>query len=210
MITLLIGPPGAGKGTQADLLVEKCGFRKLSTGDILRKHIRDKTEIGLVAAKIVASGMLVSDEILLELLKQELGQCRSDKVLLDGYPRNLSQAATLDSIEFATVDRVIHIDVNREELIARLSGRRTCLGCGASYHLTSNRPKQDGTCDKCGGELVQRPDDVEDKVVYRLEVYDSMTLPVLEYYRSRGLYHRVDGCGKTSSVFSRLEAELQS
>jgi adenylate kinase len=210
MITLLIGPPGAGKGTQADLLVEKCGFRKLSTGDVLRKHIRNKTKIGLLAADVMASGGLVSDDILFQVLKEELRGSENEKVLLDGYPRNLHQAATLESLDSMTVGCVVHIDVDRKELIGRLSGRRTCSACGSSYHVTANKPLHEGRCDKCGGELVQRPDDLEDKVAVRLDVYDSMTRPVLDYYRERGLYRRVDGSGSPASVYTRLEAVLST
>jgi adenylate kinase len=210
MITLLVGPPGAGKGTQADLLVEKCGFRKLSTGDVLRKHIRNRTEIGLLAADVMAGGGLVSDEILFKVLKEELYSSTSSRVLLDGYPRNISQAGTLASLDGIVVGCAIHIDVQRSELIDRLSGRRTCSSCSSTFHTRSNKPKRDGICNKCGGELVQRPDDVADKVAVRLDVYDTVTKPVLDYYRKLGLYERVEGTGDTDSVYQKLRVVLKS
>ncbi len=207
MITVLIGPPGAGKGTQADLLVEQLGYTKFSTGDVLRKHIKEKTPVGILAGDIMAGGGLVSDDILLEIIKVELDRASKEKILLDGYPRNLLQAAALGDLPYKICD-VVHIDVGRSDLIGRLSGRRVCSSCGSPFHVTANKPKKDGVCDKCGGQLVQRPDDAADKVAVRLDVYDSMTKPVLDYYQDRGLYRRVDGSGDPMRVFEGVRSAL--
>lgn len=209
MIVVLAGAPGAGKGTQADLLAAREGFRKISTGDALRKHIRLKSPIGQTAEAVMARGELVSDDILFEILREELGDDPSEKILLDGYPRNVNQAKTLELLnEMQPVIAAIHLDVESTELVSRLSGRRVCETCGSSFHTTMSPPRQQGVCDKCGGSLKQRPDDQEDSVRTRLSVYDRMTKPVLEYYREKGLYHRIDGIGSTDDVFGKLLASL--
>ena len=210
MIVVLTGAPGAGKGTQADLLAERAGFRKVSTGDALRKHVRMKTPIGLQAEAVMARGDLVSDEILFEILREELGPDPREKILLDGYPRNVAQAKTLDSLkEKHPVVAAIHLDVDASELVSRLSGRRVCPKCGATFHVATTPPRESNKCDKCGDSLQQRPDDREESVRTRLSVYESTTKPVLEFYRGKGLYHRVDGLGSTADVFSKLQDSLK-
>lgn len=210
MILVLMGAPGAGKGTQADMLVEKEGFVKVSTGDALRRQIQLGTEIGKKASGIMAAGELVPDHILLEILKAELEDKADKVVLLDGYPRNLTQAQTLQEVSRTKAVRgVIHIDVDSEELVERLSGRRTCSNCGASYHVVYGPPKSEGVCDRCGGAIVQRPDDQEDKVKVRLQVYEENTKPVLDFYKNRGLYHHIDGSGSVEEVNARIRLAIK-
>lgn len=206
MILVLVGPPGAGKGTQADMLVSRKGFRTLSTGDALRKHIKNRTDIGKVVADIMGRGELVPDDVLFKILEEELGTDKEEVVLLDGYPRNVEQAKTLSAIGTKNpVMGVVHVDVPKEMLVERLSGRRTCGSCSATFHVVTNPPQKNGVCDRCGEVLVQRPDDSEDKVQKRLEVYETSTEPVLSYYKNTNAYFRVDGVGTTDEVYTRLE-----
>jgi adenylate kinase len=210
MIVVLMGAPGAGKGTQADLLAERSGYRKLSTGDALRKHVKLGTAVGKQAGEIMARGELVPDNVLLQVLKEELGSNQKELIILDGYPRNLSQAETLRDVVESThaVIGCMHLDVKRDDIVSRLSGRRTCSGCGASFHVTANPPKKAGICDKCGGGLYQRPDDDPKSISVRLDVYDKATEPVLDYYRKRGLYRRINGSGVTDEIFKELTSTL--
>lgn len=209
MIVLLTGAPGAGKGTQAELLAERDGFRKISTGDALRRQIRLATPVGLKAKSFMDEGRLVPDEVLFDVLKAELGNNLNERILLDGYPRNISQAKTLKSMaDIHPVKGAIHLDVDREALIARISGRRVCGQCGATFHAETNPPKMAGICDKCGGAVAQRKDDEESKVRVRLEVYDSETKPILDFYKNEGLYHRIDGNGDTENVYSTVKREM--
>ncbi len=205
MIVVLTGAPGAGKGTQADLLVEKSGYRKISTGDCLRKHIKEKTPLGLKVEEVMRTGKLVSDEILFEVLKEEIGDDVNEKILLDGYPRNINQAKTLDGFGVQKVLKAIHLDVESNELVRRLSGRRVCGSCGSSFHVDFSPPSNEGLCDRCGAELTQRSDDNADKVSVRLKVYEDETKPVLDFYKDKGLYEVVLGIGPTSEVFDRLQ-----
>lgn len=193
MIVVLTGAPGAGKGTQADMLAEKIGLKKLSTGDALRKHVKEGTDIGKVAGAIMERGELVPDDVLFKILKAELDSVKVDQiVLLDGYPRNLSQAETLETLKDRhPVNAAIHLDVDRSALIARLSGRRVCGSCGATYHVSSNPSKKEGVCDKCGSGLVQRKDDKPESVAVRLDVFEKTTRPILDFYEARGLYKQV-------------------
>lgn len=209
MIVVLTGAPGAGKGTQADLLVERNNFYKLSTGDALRNQIKADTELGRSAKEFMNQGRLVPDDLLFNILQEELAGAGGRKVLLDGYPRNIDQAKTLSGLSDRwPVTMALHLDVAESELVSRLSGRRTCASCGASFHEVFNKPTVDGVCDRCGGELKQRPDDAEDKVKVRLDVYRESTEPVLEFYKERGLYQKVDGLGNTEDVFRRIDAAL--
>jgi adenylate kinase len=211
LIVILTGAPGAGKGTQADLLAEREGFKKISTGDALRKQIKEGTEIGNKAKSIMAEGKLVPDEVLFGILKAELDAARGFPVLLDGYPRNVAQAKALQELVGADgVRGAVHLEVDPNALVHRISGRRTCVNCGASYHVSTSPPKKEGICDRCGSGIIQRPDDTEEKVKVRLGVYESETRPVLDFYRNFGLYHRVDGNGTTESVYKALAAQLRS
>lgn len=212
MIIVLMGAPGAGKGTQADLLSERAGYRKISTGDALRKHVKLGTPVGKQAGEIMARGELVPDNVLLQVLKEELGSNPKEIVILDGYPRNLTQAETLREVVEGVHPVVCcaHLDVGREDIVSRLSGRRTCSGCGASFHVTANPPKKQGVCDKCGAALIQRPDDDAKSIAVRLDVYDKATQPVLDYYRKRNLYQRVNGGGQTDQIFGDLSGVINS
>lgn len=211
MIVVLTGAPGAGKGTQADLISEKLGFKKISTGDALRRQIQIGSDIGKKAQGFMSEGRLVPDEVLLGILKSELDAAGNQPVLLDGYPRNLAQAKALQEIVGpGSIKAAIHLDVDYKALTGRITGRRTCPNCGASYHILNSKPKVDGVCDKCGGKLVQRPDDEEQKVTTRLQIYENDTRPILDFYRDLGLYHRVDGNGSTSQVFQDLSKLLQT
>lgn len=206
MIVVLSGAPGAGKGTQGDLLAARCGFRKISTGDALRNQVKLKTQIGLKAEAIMATGNLVPDGVLFEILRTELGTRKDERILLDGYPRNVNQAETLSTLgDVHPVAGVIHLDVKRENLVRRLSGRRVCSKCGATYNVEYKAPKRESVCDNCGGEVAQRADDQADKVAVRLDVFSTSTEPVFDFYRRRSLYTRLDGEGDTEEVFSRLQ-----
>ena len=210
MIVVLIGAPGAGKGTQADLLVERRKYRKLSTGDALRRQIKDQTPVGKKVEPILARGELVSDDVLLEIVDAELAVAGSATTLFDGYPRNLGQAKSLEKIATRhPVGAVVHLDVNRPQLIARLAGRRVCPECGATFHMQSKAPRVAGKCDRCGSGLVTRPDDEESKIVRRLEVFDNETQPVLDFYRKHPNYQHVDGLGSTEEVYERIARTLE-
>ncbi len=210
MIILLTGAPGAGKGTQAELLAERDHFRKISTGDALRAQIRLGTPVGLKAKAFMEEGRLVPDDVLFEVLKAELGTNKNERILLDGYPRNIAQAKTLESMaDTHPVKAAIHLDVDRGELIARISGRRVCGQCGATFHAESNPTKKPGVCDKCGGSVTQRKDDEEAKVRVRLEVYDNETKPILEFYKNESLYHCINGNGDTEEVYAAVKKEMQ-
>lgn len=205
MIVVLTGAPGAGKGTQADLLVSERNFKKISTGDALRNQVKIGSEIGKKANEFMSKGLLVPDDILLGILKAEVAATSNSKILLDGYPRNLAQAETLKSLqkEFP-VRAVIHLDVQETELVRRLSGRRVCSECGTSYHVDSNPTKVAHICDKCGGKVTQRADDQEEKVKVRLNVFNSETKPILDFYRKEKLLQVINGAEATQTVFKSL------
>lgn len=207
MIIVLIGPPGAGKGTQAETLVNKYGFVKISTGDALRAEIRADSAIGRKAKSLVEAGKLVPDDILFEIIKVNLEANKDRDILLDGYPRNVKQAQTLQSLSEAfPVKAVVHLSVNRSELIARLSGRRVCENCQTPYHILSKPPKVNGYCDKCGEKVIQRADDQEDKISVRLRVYEEETMPVLQYYREKGLCFDIEGNKEPTHVTQDIES----
>jgi adenylate kinase len=210
MILLLTGAPGAGKGTQADLLHERGRFRKFSTGDALRKHVKAGTEIGKQAGAVMERGELVPDDILFQILKAELdGVPREEVVLLDGYPRNIPQAETLATLEAThPVIGALHLDVPRDDLIARLSGRRVCGSCGTTFHVSENPPKKTGVCDKCGSALTQRNDDKPESVAVRLDVYEKNTRPILDFYEKTGLYVKVPGTGSRDTVYAALASAI--
>lgn len=210
MIVVLTGAPGAGKGTQADLLASRGGFRKFSTGDALRKHVKVGTDIGKIAGAIMERGDLVPDDVLFKILKEELsGVDPKEVVLLDGYPRNIPQAEALETLKATQpVKGAIHLDVARSELVSRLSGRRVCSTCGATFHVTENPPKQVGVCDKDGGSLTQRPDDKPESVAVRLDVYEKNTFPILDYYEKKGLYLKVPGSGAPEAVYGSLKQAI--
>ena len=210
-MVVLTGAPGAGKGTQGDFIVERLGFRKVSTGDALRRQIREGTELGKAVEKVMASGQLVSDDLLYKIVTSEVGTNSKERILLDGYPRNLDQARCLEgAVDIPhKVAVAIHLDVSRGDLLGRLSGRRVCESCGKGYHMETDPPQASGKCTVCNGKVIQRPDDMAEKVAVRLDVYDSHTLPILDFYKQRGLYVCIDGTGSTEDVYARLEYQLK-
>ncbi|HEY3307133.1 MAG TPA: adenylate kinase [Desulfuromonadaceae bacterium] len=208
MNLILFGPPGAGKGTQAQFLVERFGIPQISTGDILRAAVKAQTPLGLEAKKIMDSGGLVSDDVVLGIVSDRLAQ--SDCLrgfVLDGFPRTIPQADSLDGILSEVdkkIDYVISLDVDNYKIIERLSGRRACAGCGKVFHLINDPPLKAGICDLCGGSLVQRADDHEETIVNRLNIYDKQTAPLKAYYRSSGLLRSVDGCASIPKVQQQI------
>ena len=212
MNLILLGPPGAGKGTQAKMLVETYGIPQISTGDMLREAVKNQTQLGLEAKKYMDAGQLVPDEVVIGLVKERLGRddC-AQGFMLDGFPRTVPQAEALDKVlaEMGkAIDHVISIEVPNEELLKRLTGRRTCRNCGQGYHVIFDPPKQDGVCDKCGGELYQRDDDNEATVANRLKVYEESTKPLINYYQAKGLLRPIDGVGAIKEIFERIKAVL--
>lgn len=195
--TILLGPPGAGKGTQAVKIVEKYSIPHISTGDIFRENIKNETELGNRAKAYMDRGELVPDELVVEIATDRLTKddCKNG-FLLDGFPRTIFQAEKLD--EFLTkrgekIDKVINIDVEKEALVKRITGRRVCKACGASYHVVNIPPKKDGVCDLCSGELIQRADDTEETVLNRIDVYNKQTKPLVDYYDKAGVIINIDG-----------------
>jgi adenylate kinase len=201
---IFLGPPGAGKGTQAHALASEWGVPHVATGDMLREAVAAKTPLGLEAKRHMDSGGLVPDEVVIGLVGERLAQPDAKAgVVLDGFPRTVAQAEALDAL-FArkglSLDRVVYFNVSRDELLRRLTGRRVCRACGRTYHLVSAPPKVAAKCDACGGELYQRVDDSEATVATRLDVYQKQTSPLLEYYRGRNLLAEVAGEGPVAGV----------
>ncbi len=193
MNLIFLGAPGAGKGTQAEVVSERLGIPTISTGNIIREALKNKTETGLKAKSFMDAGQLVPDEIVIAIIKERLA--KDDCVngfILDGFPRTVPQAEALDQMGIR-IDRVIDIEVADEKIMARLSGRRVCENCGASYHLEYKPSKEEGRCDKCGGNTVQRKDDHPDTVKDRLHVYHKQTEPLKEYYQKTGKLVIVEG-----------------
>lgn len=208
---ILMGPPGAGKGTQAKLLQERFDVPHISSGELLRGAVRRKTPLGVQAKRFMDRGELVPDDVLLGTIEERLR--RSDCAtgfLLDGFPRTVAQADALAAMLHSMgthIDNVTSLIVPRDELVKRLSGRRTCRECGAMYHIIFDPPINPGICNKCNGELYQRDDDQEDTILARLDVYDRQTAPLLALYRQRGVLHEVDGVGSPDQVFERILTE---
>ncbi len=201
---IFLGPPGAGKGTQAQELAREWGVPHIATGDMLREAVAAKTALGLEAKRHMDSGGLVPDEVVIGLVGERLAQPDAKAgCVLDGFPRTVAQAEALDAL-FAragiALDRVIYFDVPRSELLRRLTGRRVCRACGRTFHLVSAPPRVAGKCDDCGGELYQRADDSEATVATRLDVYQKQTAPLLDYYRGRRLLAEVAGEGPVAGV----------
>ncbi len=212
MNIILLGPPGAGKGTQAKRMIERYGIPQISTGDMLRAALKAGTPLGLEAKKYMDKGALVPDEVVVGLVKERIQQQDCAKgYMLDGFPRNVSQAQTLDGMLQdlgQKIDHVVCIDVPDQELIQRLTGRRTCRECGAGFHVMFDPPKKDGVCDKCGGQLYQRDDDNEATVTSRLKVYADQTKPLIEYYEKQGKLRKINGLGSIDEIFERIKAVL--
>ena len=213
MNIILLGPPGAGKGTQAQRLVERFGMRQLSTGDMLRAAVKAATPVGLQAKAVMERGELVSDEIVSALISEELAAMGPAMgAIFDGYPRTAAQAQSLDTIleqHGRTLDRVIELEVNEDALVERICGRYTCAVCGKGYHDTFEKPRQAGVCDKCGStEFKRRPDDNEATVRTRMAEYRAKTAPILPIYEARGIVARVDGMADIDAVTKAIEALL--
>jgi len=213
MNILFMGPPGAGKGTQAERVVNEFGVPHISTGDAFRLAMKQGTPIGIKAKEYIDQGLLVPDDVTIGIVRERLAQTDCEKgFLLDGFPRTLSQAEALDDILTSMsrkLDHVIDLKVDRDLLLARLTGRRICKSCGATYHVIFNPPQQSGVCDKCSGELYQRSDDSEEKVGTRLDEYINKTAPLLAYYDAKGLLRQVDGEKEIDTVTSEIVSLLR-
>lgn len=212
MNIILLGPPGAGKGTQAKMLIDEYQIPQISTGDILRAAVKEGTSLGKEAKSYMDKGGLVPDSVVIGIVEERIQQPDCQKgYMLDGFPRTVPQAEALDEMLnklSAQIDHVVSIEVANEELIKRLTGRRTCRECGAGYHVMFDPPKEEGVCDKCGGELYQRDDDNEETVSSRLNVYESQTLPLIDYYKVQEKIRPIDGLGEIKEIFGRITAIL--
>jgi len=210
---LFMGPPGAGKGTQAEHIVNEFGIPHISTGDAFRLAIKQGTPVGVKAKEYIDQGLLVPDDVTIGIVEERLQQSDCEKgFLLDGFPRTLSQAEALDDILSrmnTSLDHVINLKVDRDKLLARLTGRRICKSCGSTYHVIFNPPKQEGICDKCGGELYQRSDDNEESVGIRLDEYINKTAPLLTFYENKGLLRQIDGDQEIDAVSAQIASLLR-
>ncbi|MBI4746069.1 MAG: adenylate kinase [Deltaproteobacteria bacterium] len=205
---ILLGPPGAGKGTQAKMLVDKYAIPQISTGDILREAVKSGTPLGIEANSHMSRGALVPDEVVIGIVKERLkrGDCGKGYIL-DGFPRTIAQADALFSYLNecgCPITEVIDIKVPKDHLVIRLSGRRVCRSCGAGYHIEFNPSKDGGRCDRCGGELFQRDDDREDVVIKRFETYEAQTTPLSEYYKKKGQLTTISGIGDVEAIFDDI------
>ena len=208
MKIIMLGAPGAGKGTQAKMLADKYGIPHISTGDIFRANIKNETELGLEAKQYMDKGLLVPDELTVKILLDRVANddCKNGYVL-DGFPRTIPQAEVLDKAVSELNDKIdfaINVDVKDESIIKRMSGRRACLKCGATYHIEHIPPKTEGICDTCGSELVLRDDDKPETVKKRLTVYHDQTQPLIDYYNKKNILREVDGSQDMKDVFAAI------
>ncbi len=212
MKLILLGAPGAGKGTQAEIISKKCGIPTVSTGNILRAAVKDGTPVGLKAKEYMDKGGLVPDEVIIGIMEERLQKpdC-ANGYILDGMPRTIAQAEALEKAG-VEIDFALSIEISDEEIEERMEGRRACLHCGATYHVHSNPPEKEGVCDVCGGELAIRDDDRPETVKKRLSVYHSETEPLKDFYKSRGKLKTVAGVGSigaiTEAIFKALEMQV--
>lgn len=213
MNIILMGPPGAGKGTQAANLVKEYGCAHISTGDIFRKQLKEQTKYGVIAKYFIQFGHLVPDDYTIAMVRDYLKENEfPNGFILDGFPRTIIQARELESIakEFKfEIDAILNLDVDFDKLAKRLSGRRTCRECGATYHVEFNPPKQTDVCDVCGGELYQRPDESEDAVKVRLDTYTKQTRPLIDYYTMKGEITNINGDQSMENVFKEIKNSLE-
>ncbi len=212
MNIVLMGPPGAGKGTQAEVMARKLFVPHISTGDIFRANIKAGTELGQLANQYISKGDLVPDEVTMGMIKDRLAEddCK-DGFILDGLPRTIGQADALAAIlaeQGKQLDKVVNIDVPTDKLIERLSGRRVCRNCSQTYHLVNNPPTEPGRCDECGGELYQRADDTVETIQNRLDVYQAQSAPLIEYYAAKGLLLSINGDQSISNVLAEVGSGL--
>lgn len=208
MKLVLLGAPGAGKGTQAKKLTEKYTIPQISTGDILRKAVADGTSLGKEAKSYMDKGELVPDSVVIGLVKERIvrDDCKNGYIL-DGFPRNTSQAEVLDKVLAdmkAPLDTALSVDVEKNDLMKRLTGRRTCKGCQQMYNVHFSPPKKERVCDKCGGELYQRDDDKEETIKNRLDIYEKSTVPLIDYYSKKGILKSVNGIGSIDEIFNNV------
>jgi adenylate kinase len=211
---VLLGPPGAGKGTQAKFIQGQFGIPQISTGEILRKAVSDRTVLGNKASVFIQAGKLVPDDLMLGIVTERLSADDCTKgYILDGFPRTVPQAEGFETCLKglgSQLDRVLYLSVPEDVLIQRLGGRRTCRGCGTLYHLVFNPPQLPGICDDCRGELYQREDDREDIIVARIETYKAQTAPLIQFYRERGLLIEIDGVGRAENIKDHVFESLGS
>lgn len=212
MKIIMLGAPGAGKGTQAKMIADKYGIPHISTGDIFRANIKEQTELGLEAKKYMDQGALVPDELTVKILLDRVAKedCNAGYVL-DGFPRTIPQAEVLDKAVTElndAIDYAVNVEVPDENIIKRMSGRRACLACGATYHVEHVPPKKEGICDRCGKELVLRDDDKPETVKKRLQVYHEQTQPLIEYYGKKNILKEVDGTQDMNKVFADIVSIL--
>jgi adenylate kinase len=214
MRTVLVGPPGAGKGTQAAYIAKHFGIPQISTGDIFRANVARHTELGVEAKKYMDAGDLVPDEVTIAMVRDRLAEDDAQEgFLLDGFPRTVRQARALEEILEALdvpLDAVLELSIDEDEVVRRLSGRRTCHGCGRNWHVEFDKPADEGVCDACGGDLFRRDDDAPATVRHRLEVYADQTGPLVEYYDQAGLLRRIKAAGSVDAVTERAIAALSS
>lgn len=213
MKIIMLGAPGAGKGTQAQMIADQYHIPHVSTGDIFRANIKNGTELGMEAKKYMDQGLLVPDELTVKILLDRVAEedCK-EGYLLDGFPRTIPQAEVLDKAltELGDViDYAINVDVPDENIVKRMSGRRACLSCGSTYHMEHIPPKKEGVCDKCGNELVLRDDDKPETVLNRLEVYHKQTQPLIQFYEEKGVLRTVDGTKPMKEVFDSIVEILE-
>jgi adenylate kinase len=214
MRAILLGPPGCGKGTQAKILIDTYGIPQIATGDILREALNKGTPLGKQAQSYMDKGQLVPDDLVIQIIEERLKQddCAGG-FILDGFPRTIAQAEALDKTLTAMglkLDHVFNIEVSDDELIKRLTGRRICKACGASYHIIFNPPREEGRCDTCQGELYQRDDDKEETIRNRLKVYQDQTAPLITFYHKKKILSSIDGVGSIEQITARLKAAVNN
>lgn len=208
MRLILLGAPGAGKGTQAEIISRECNIPTISTGNILRAAMREGTEVGLKAKSYVDAGRLVPDEVVLSIVEERLKKSDCENgYILDGFPRTIPQAEAMERLEI-NIDCALSIEIADEEIISRMSGRRTCKICSQTFHVISNPPKKEGVCDFCGGELTIRKDDAPETVKARLEIYHRETEPLIDFYRSRGKLKTVSNQPTIEATTAEIKKEL--
>jgi adenylate kinase len=211
---ILLGAPGSGKGTQSAMLKEKIGVPSISTGDILRAAVKSQTKLGIQAKEFMKAGKLVPDEVVIGIIEDRLkdADCKNGYIL-DGFPRTITQAEALNDMlskKGSAIGKVVNLDVDDQELIERLSGRRLCRDCGASYHVTFSPSKKGDRCERCEGELYQREDDEEATIKKRLKVYKEQTQPLIDFYKKKNVLKNIAGVGDTQEIFTRIVTAIQS
>ncbi|MCB9072173.1 MAG: adenylate kinase [Bdellovibrionaceae bacterium] len=214
MSLVLFGPPGAGKGTQSDLMLGKTKMMHMSTGNLFRDAIKNKTPLGVEAQSYVDAGKLVPDSVVIGLVREFLEKNKVVDFIFDGFPRTMAQAEALENqikeVGAQPIAKALFLEVPHNVLMERLGGRRVCKNCGAVYHAKLSPPKKEGVCDKCGGEVYQRKDDAPDAIETRLEAYEKSTAPLKEYYQKKGLFISIDGVGGSTDVFERIRPFLKN